>query len=109
MKRLILIQNDFPGAGKSTLALCLHHFLQSYRVAHHGVSIVESADESKGESQIEAAQLRRQAFVAELDRSDLVIVEVETGLGEYFTSFYKRNELEHLLPELGFELAVVIP
>lgn len=109
MKRLILIQNDFSGAGKTTLSQCLHHFLQSYRVAHHRVGLVESADDSQPISQIEAGALRRQSFVAELDRSDLVILEIESGLGEFFASFYKRNELENLLPELGFELAVLVP
>ena len=109
MKRLILIQNDFSGAGKTTLSQCLHHFLQSYRVEHHRVAIVESADQSQPVTQLEIGTLRRQAFVAELDRSDLVIMEVESGLGEFFASFYKRNELDNLLPELGFELAVLVP
>ena len=30
-------------------------------------------------------------------------------LGEFFATFYKRNELDNLLPELGFELAVLVP
>jgi len=109
MKRLILIQNDFSGAGKTTLSQCLHHFLQSYRVNHHRVAIVESAADSQSATQLEIGTLRRPALVAELDRSDLVIVEVESGLGEFFSSFYKRNELDNLLPELGFELAVLVP
>lgn len=109
MKRLILIQNDFSGAGKTTLSQCLHQYLQSYRVAHHCVAIVESTDDSRPVAQIEAATMRRQTFVAELDRSDLVIMEVDSGMGDLFTSFYRRNELETLLPELGIELAVLIP
>ncbi len=27
MKKLIIIQNDYPGTGKSTLALCLQRYL----------------------------------------------------------------------------------
>src|SRR5437868_11201394 len=101
MKRLILIQNDFSGAGKTTLSQCLHLFLQSYRVQHHWVSIVETADDSRPGAQIEAGSLRLPSFIAELDRSDLVIMEVESGLGEFVASFYRKHELENLLPEIG--------
>lgn len=109
MKRLILIQNDYPSAGKTTLAESLHQFLKSYCVAHHRLALVEAADDTLPLKQIEAASLRRSTFIAELDRSDLVIMEIESGLAEHFGAFYKRNELEHLLPELGFDLAVMVP
>src|SRR5471032_2045729 len=109
MKRLILIQNDYPGAGKSTLAECLHHYLQSYRVQHHLVSLVETADDSCPHDQIEAGGFRLPSLIAHLDRSDLVILDVASGLGEMFNSFYKKHELDHVLPELGFEMTVLVP
>ena len=109
MKRLILIQNDFPGAGKTTLAECLHHYLQNYRVSHHRTAIVEASDPRRQVSQLEAGSMKLPHLITELDRSDLVIAEVETGFGEFFGNFYKRHELDLLLPELGFELSVLIP
>ena len=109
MKRLILIQNDYSGAGKSTLGQCLHHYLQSFRAPHHRFAIVETADPSLSISQIDAVGLRRADFIAELDRSDLTIMEVDSGLAELFATFYKKHDLEHLLPELGVELTLAIP
>jgi hypothetical protein len=109
MKRLILIQNDYPGAGKTTLGQCLHHYLETLRVPHHSAAIVESSNPSRTVTQIEGPQLRRSDFIAELDRSDLVIIEIETGIAELFASFYKKHDLESLIPELGFELIVAVP
>ena len=107
MKRLILIQNDYSGAGKTTLSRCLQHYLQSYRVPHHCVTLAESADDM-GNS-IDAASLRLPALISHLDRSDLVILDLETGFGEMFNGFFKKHELDHVLHELGFELTVLVP
>ena len=76
MKRLILIQNDYSGAGKTTLSRCLEHYLQSYQVPHHSVSLVENADDL-GHT-IAAAELRLPALISHLDRSELVILDLET-------------------------------
>ncbi len=107
MKRLILIQNDYSGAGKTTLSRCLEHYLQSYQVPHHGVTLAESADDT--EHSIEAASLRLPVLLKHLDHSDLVILDLETGLGEMFNSFFKKHELDQVLHELGFELTVLVP
>ena len=42
MKKLILIQNDYPGTGKSTLSLCLTRHLEQYGVDHRLLSLVEA-------------------------------------------------------------------
>jgi len=109
MKRLILIQNDYAGAGKTTLALSFHHYLNSYRANHHHVVLAESSDTSLDRPCIEADELTLPKFISHLDQSDLVVFEVETGLADVFYKFYERNELDVLLPELGFELVVVLP
>jgi hypothetical protein len=109
MKRLILIQNDYSGAGKTTLALSLHHYLQSYRVPHHQVTLTESAAGFAERAALEVDELRLPAFISHLDESDLVIMEIETGLVDAFYKFYEKHELEMLLPEMGFELMVLIP
>lgn len=107
MKRLILIQNDYSGAGKTTLSRCLEHYLQSYQVPHHGVTLAEHADDT-GHT-IEASGLRLPVLISHLDRSNLVILDLETGFGELFNSFYKKHELDTILHELGFELTVLVP
>ncbi len=107
MKRLILIQNDYSGAGKSTLSRCLGHYLQSYQVPHHGVTLAENADDT--DHVIEAGALGLSALLSHLDRSDLVILDLETGFGEMFNSFFRKHELHDVLHDLGFELTVLVP
>ena len=109
MKRLILIQNDYSGAGKTTLSQCLHHYLESYQVPHHRVALVEARDETTRQEQIEVEHFEMPSLIAHLDRSDLVILEIESGLTQHFNKFYEKRELEQLLPEMGFELTVLIP
>jgi len=109
MKRLILIQNDYAGAGKSTLALSLHKYLSAYRAPHHHVVIAENSDSAWGRPCIEPDELRLSEFIGHLDQSDLVVMEVDTGLADLFYKFYERQELDVLLPEMGFELIVLLP
>jgi hypothetical protein len=109
MKRLIIIQNDYAGAGKSTLSQCLHQYLESYRVPHHSVVLVETMDESLGRPQIEADQFKMPIFTEHLNESELVIMEVESGLSQHFSKFYEKHELEQVLPEMGFEMTILVP
>lgn len=109
MKRLILIQNDYAGAGKTTLAQCFDHYLNIHRVPHHNVVLTESADVNRSRAQMDADDLRLPNFISHLDQSDLVILEVETGMTDAFHRFYEKCELETMLPELGFELTIVVP
>ncbi len=109
MKRLIIIQNDYSGAGKTTLSQCLHQYLESYKVPHHSVVLAESLDESLGRPQIEADQLRLPTLVSHLNESELVILEIESGLSQHFSKFYEKHELEQVLPEMGFEMTLLIP
>ena len=109
MKRLILIQNDYAGAGKSTLALSLHHDLEAHRAPHHHLILAENPDSAWGRDCIEPDGLRLSELISHLDQSDLVIMEVDTGLADLFYKFYERNELDVLLPEMGFEMMVMLP
>lgn len=109
MKRLVLIQNDFTGAGKTTLALSLHHYLLSYRIPHHHVLLAESGTESHDREVIEPDDLNLPTFISHLDQSDLVIMEVDSGMADVFYKFYERKELFNLLPELGYDVLVTVP
>jgi hypothetical protein len=109
MKRLILIQNDYSGAGKSTLTQSLHHYLTSFQVPHHTVVLAESASDSVPHAQIEAKGLNMDALNEQLEKSNLIIMEVESDLTQHFNKFYEKNELDHELAEMNFELTVVVP
>jgi hypothetical protein len=109
MKRLILIQNDYSGAGKTTLAECLHLYLGNLRVPHHRLMMSDQGENAAGVPCLETADLRPQGLIRHLDMSDLVIMEIANEAGDAFHSFYRRHELENVLPELGFDLTVVIP
>ena len=109
MKRLILIQNDFASAGKTTLGRCLHQYLENYQVPHHLVVLTESPDEVRGFAALEADSLKLTSFIPHLDESDLVILEVETGMAELFNKFSEKNDLPSVLEALGFDLVVAVP
>jgi hypothetical protein len=109
MKRLILIQNDYSGAGKTTLAECLHQYLENLRVPHHRFTLSDQGETMPGVPCVEASDLRLQEFIRHLDHSDLVLVEIANGSWDAFQNFYHKHELENLLPELGFDLTVAIP
>jgi hypothetical protein len=109
MKRLILIQNDYAGAGKTTLAQCFDHYLNLHRAPHHTAVLTEAADSSRNRTQIDADELKLPVFIGLLDKSDLLILEIETGMTDLFYSFYEKHELATLLPEMGWEMTVVVP
>jgi hypothetical protein len=109
MKRLILIQNDYPGAGKTTLAQCFDHYLNMHRVAHHNAVLTETTDVNRTRSQVDADDLKLPVFIGLLDKSDLLILEIESGMTDIFYSFYEKNELANVLPEMGWDMTVVLP
>jgi hypothetical protein len=110
MKKLILIQNDYPGTGKSTLALCFHRYLQQYGVTHQLLSLTEEDSFSQeGTTAIDASSLTPRAFLAHVDASPLTILDVSTGLGEFFNKFYQGSEMDQILHEAGVAVSVVLP
>lgn len=110
MKKLILIQNDYPGTGKSTLALCFHRYLQQYGVTHQLLSLTEEdAFTPEGTTALDASSLTPRAFLAHIDASPLTILDVSTGLGEFFNKFYQGSEMDQILHEAGVALSVVLP
>lgn len=109
MKRLILIQNDYAGAGKTTLAQCFDHYLNIHRVPHHNAVLTETTDVNRTRSQMDADDLKLAVFIGLLDKSDLLILEVESGMTDLFYGFYEKHELAALLPEMGWDMTVVVP
>lgn len=110
MKKLILIQNDYPGTGKSTLSLCLTRHLEQYGVDHRLLSLVEeSASATSGSIVLDPDSLTPRAFMAHVDASPITILEVGTGLGEFFNSFYQQHEFDNILHETGVAMTIVLP
>jgi DNA polymerase III delta prime subunit len=109
MKRLLLIQNDAPGTGKSTLTRCLARYLQTHGANHQVITLVSEKDPLADDFTVEADALSGASFLERLDQSNISIVEVETGLSDFFSNFYQRNEFEHVLAEAGIQLSVVLP
>lgn len=110
MKKLILIQNDYPGTGKSTLALCFHRYLQQYGVAHQLLSLTEEdIPAMPGSTALDASTLTPREFLAAIDAIPLTILDVGTGLGEFFNKFYQGNEMDQILNEAGIAVSVVLP
>ncbi|MBE7497544.1 MAG: hypothetical protein HS117_21575 [Verrucomicrobiaceae bacterium] len=110
MKKLILIQNDYPGTGKSTLSLCLQRYLNEYGVEHRLLHLAEEgATPTPGATPLEADSLTPRQFLASVDSAPITIVEVASGLGEYFNQFYQSSELDTILYEAGVAVTVVLP
>ncbi|WP_395748566.1 hypothetical protein [Prosthecobacter sp.] len=110
MKKLILIQNDYPGTGKSTLALCFHRYLQQYGVSHQRLSLTEEDTQTQeGITNLDASSLTPRTFLDHIDASPLTILDVSTGLGEYFNKFYQGCEMDMTLQAAGVAVSVVLP
>ena len=111
MKKLILIQNDHPGTGKSALANSIHHYLLKAETGHQQVQIVdEHSDTSDRDATIfDANTLNPRDFLASLDAGTITVCEIQTGMGEFFGRFFQQHELDNVLNEAGISLTVVIP
>ena len=110
MKKLILIQNDYPGTGKSTLARCFHRYLQQYGVTHQVFTLAEEDIPAQAGSKVlDVSSLTPREFLASIDASPLTILDVSTGLGEFFNKFYQGSEMEQILQEAGVAVSVVLP
>jgi hypothetical protein len=109
MKKLILIQNDYPSTGKSTLARSFSHYLSRYGVSHQLRSLIEETDCEDEEHLIDASRLTPRSFVQILDQEAITILEVGTGQGDFFNRFYQNHDLGTVLDELGVALTVVLP
>lgn len=110
MKKLLLIQNDYAGAGKTTLARCITRYLKQNR-AHFQTLVLseEEGDVGDAHAWIDPNNLNLREFVNHLDMAPLTILEAASGMAELFGKFYQSHEMQDLLHELGVEMTAIIP
>lgn len=110
MKKLVIIQNDYSGAGKTTLSRCMTRYLTHHKAQHQTLVLSDNESDASGaRAWIDPSTLTLNELVAHLDSSSITILEVSTGLGDFFNRFYQGHELPELLHEIGVETTVVIP
>jgi hypothetical protein len=110
MKKLIILQNDYPGTGKSTLSLCLTRHLAEYGVDHRLLNLIEDdASSTPGSIALDCDSLTPRSLFSHIDAAGVTILEVGTGLAEFFNTFYQEHELENVLNEAGVAVTVVLP
>lgn len=109
MKRLILIQNDTAGTGKSTLTQCLGRYLNQYGVAHQVATLVKEHNPLFEGLTLNSESLTHEQFTNFLTQSPLSVLEIETGLAHYLGEFYQTYDLDNQLTDLGIQLSLVIP
>ena len=109
MKKLILLQNDYPSTGKSTLARCFSHYLNRFGVTHQLRTLVEETDCEDDEHLLDASRLTPRSFMEVLDESSITVLEVATGQGDFFGKFYTNHYLSQTLDAAGVSVSVVLP
>lgn len=109
MKKLIILQNDYPSTGKSTLARCFSHYLNQYGVSHQFKTLVEETAEDEDDQLLDSTRLTPRSFLELLDSCPITMLEVSTGLGEFFSKFYQNHEMDQVLQDADIALSVVLP
>lgn len=109
MKKLIILQNDYPATGKSTLARCFSRFLNQFGADHQLATLVEDAQAVRDSSCLDASRLTPQEFLEVVDGSPITILEVATGMGEFFNKFYQSHGLDQALARARTAVSVVLP
>lgn len=116
MKKLILVTNDLPAAGKTTLSEILVHTLSSeeYQTAHVATHSSDDADDRLSSSAEAilwdfAEDTNLATPISLLDNHDVVIIDVGTGDIADFHDYSERTQLCDYLGELGVELTIALP
>ena len=110
MKKLILIQNDFSGSGKSTVVRLLRRYLNQHRVEHQFLVLDEEESSIEADARyLNPSQGGAKSVIAALEDCPLTLVEIATGAAESWEKAYEQHEFYHLLTEMGVETTVVVP
>jgi hypothetical protein len=110
MKKLIFIQNDYPGAGKSTVVRLLRRYLGNHQVEHRFLFLSEDEECIEPNAEyFDPTQISGDALLNTLDQPGITLLEAGSGAGEYFMKQYERHDYFNKLHDRGIELTVVLP
>jgi hypothetical protein len=94
MKKLILLLNDYPSTGKSTLARCFSNYLSRFGVSHQLKTLVEETESDDEDSLLDASRITPRSFLQMVADSPITVLEVATGQGDFFKKFYTNHALD---------------
>lgn len=110
MKKLILVANDAPTCGKSSIALVLAEYLTRRKIDN---CLVTTSFEQETPYPNELLNLEDGIQAADfedlLESHHALIIDVHTGGNQDFASFFHKNRLDEILSEMNAELTVLIP
>lgn len=110
MKKLILIQNDYPSTGKSTLSQCFSRYLSQYGVQHRLLRLVDDSDACEDEADvIDSSTLTTRSLLEILENQSVTMLEISTGMSEFFMKFHQNHQLASTLQAAGVATSVVLP
>ncbi len=110
MKKLILIQNDYSGAGKTTLSRCIKRYLNRHRATYQALALSDNETDAEDcHAWIDPSNLKVREIIGQLDLAPITIIEASSGMAEVFAKFFQAAELSNVLHEMGVEMTVAIP
>ncbi len=110
MKKLILLQNDFAGSGKSTVVRLMRRYLNQHHVEHQFLVLDEEESSIESDAKyLNPYQGGAKALIAAVDKSDITIAEIATGMGDVWMKHYEQHEFYNVLSEMGVEVSVILP
>ncbi|WP_009961220.1 hypothetical protein [Verrucomicrobium spinosum] len=110
MKRLILIQNDFTGSGKTTLMRVLQRYLDRHQVPHLALCLTEAeGDDEDGIQRLSVDALYQNGLEPYLQAVDLVLLEVESGLAEAVSEHLEHFSILASLERDALEILMALP
>jgi hypothetical protein len=110
MKKLLLITNDYPGAGKSTVIRLLRRYLTTHKVAHQFVVLDECPESIEPEAVfLNPVQSGVDELLQVIDQPGITVMEAASGMGEVFLKMYEQHDLYESFQSLGIDVTVVLP
>ncbi len=109
-KRLIIIENNAAGTGKTTIARALAHYLKIRGITPTELLFAPAEDEvSASQIWVDAGEPSTLLPHLGLDGSGIVLLEIATGSTGLFHNFYERRRLYDWLFASGVEAVVALP
>ncbi|MGY8643983.1 MAG: hypothetical protein ACKVJU_23175 [Verrucomicrobiales bacterium] len=111
MKKLIVVANDIESSGKSTVSRAIASHLTNLEI---NCALISSDEREldrgfKGEFWDFQDDMEVSQLIFNLDRYDVVVLDVQSGMARVWAEFCEENEIDDLLNEMDVEMTMVIP